>query len=214
MVYTFYCCCCLVAKLCPTLLQTHGSSIIRFPRQEHWSGLPFPSPQDLPYPGTELACPVLQVDSLPLSHQASPLLPAICHRYYLNVPTSLCFQWLSSQASWSNVGSDSLYSPVSPDLRVTLYLVISLSDVRTQLCPTLWDTAHETPWAIAHQGPLSTEFSRQEYWSGLPFPSPGESFQTRDQTRGSCVSDRWKKMLVFVFFIFFSCRCKLQLPRC
>ena len=33
-----------------------------------------------------------------------------------------------------------------------------------------------TPWTIAHQAPLSTEFSRQEYWSGLPFPSPGDFF--------------------------------------
>ena len=31
-----------------------------------------------------------------------------------------------------------------------------------------------TPWTIAHLGPPSMEFSRQEYWSGLPFPSPGE----------------------------------------
>ena len=31
-----------------------------------------------------------------------------------------------------------------------------------------------TPWTIAHQTPLSVEFSRQEYWSGLPFPSPGD----------------------------------------
>ena len=30
-----------------------------------------------------------------------------------------------------------------------------------------------TPWAIAHQAPLSMEFSRQEYWSERPFPSPG-----------------------------------------
>ena len=30
-----------------------------------------------------------------------------------------------------------------------------------------------TPWTVAHQAPLSTEFSRQEYWSGLPFLSPG-----------------------------------------
>ena len=28
------------------------------------------------------------------------------------------------------------------------------------------------PWTAAHQAPLSKEFSRQEYWSGLPFPSP------------------------------------------
>ena len=31
-----------------------------------------------------------------------------------------------------------------------------------------------TPWTIAHQAPPSMEFSRQEYWSELPFPSPGD----------------------------------------
>ena len=30
-----------------------------------------------------------------------------------------------------------------------------------------------TPWTVAHQAPLSRGFSRQEYWSGLPLPSPG-----------------------------------------
>ena len=35
-----------------------------------------------------------------------------------------------------------------------------------QSCPTL-----ETPWAVAHQAPLSKGFSRQEYWSALPFIS-------------------------------------------
>ena len=30
----------------------------------------------------------------------------------------------------------------------------------------------ETPWTVAHQAPPSMGFSRQEYWSGLPFPSP------------------------------------------
>ena len=29
------------------------------------------------------------------------------------------------------------------------------------------------PWTVAHQAPQSMGFSRQEYWSGLPFPSPG-----------------------------------------
>ena len=38
-----------------------------------------------------------------------------------------------------------------------------------QSCPTLCDL-----WTAAHQAPLSIEFSRQEYWSGLPFPSPGD----------------------------------------
>ena len=31
-----------------------------------------------------------------------------------------------------------------------------------------------TPWTVAHQTPLSTGYSRQEYWSGLPFPTSGE----------------------------------------
>ena len=35
-----------------------------------------------------------------------------------------------------------------------------------QSCPT--------PWTVARQAPLSMGFSRQEYWSGLPFPSPGD----------------------------------------
>ena len=30
------------------------------------------------------------------------------------------------------------------------------------------------PWTVAYQAPQSAEFSRQEYWSGLPFPSPGD----------------------------------------
>ena len=31
-----------------------------------------------------------------------------------------------------------------------------------------------TPWAIADQGPMSMGFSRQEYWSGMPCPPPGD----------------------------------------
>ena len=44
-----------------------------------------------------------------------------------------------------------------------------LTDEVAQSCPTLCD-----PWTVAYQVPLSMEFSRQEYWSGLPFPSPGD----------------------------------------
>ena len=39
----------------------------------------------------------------------------------------------------------------------------------TKSCLTL-----VTPWTVAHQAPLSMAFSRKEYWSGLPFPSPGD----------------------------------------
>ena len=31
-----------------------------------------------------------------------------------------------------------------------------------------------TLWTVAHQAPLPMEFSKQEYWSGLPFPTPGD----------------------------------------
>ena len=31
-----------------------------------------------------------------------------------------------------------------------------------------------TPWTVAHQAPMSMGFSKQEYWSGLPFPPPGD----------------------------------------
>ena len=39
-------------------------------------------------------------------------------------------------------------------------------------CSVVSDSA--TPWTVTHQAPLSMEFSRQEYRSGLPFPSPGD----------------------------------------
>ena len=53
-----------------------------------------------------------------------------------------------------------------------------LSHVR--LLATPWSVAHQaplsmglvTPWSVAHQAPLSMGFSRQEYWSGVPLPSP------------------------------------------
>ena len=31
-----------------------------------------------------------------------------------------------------------------------------------------------SPWTVAHKAPLSVEFSRQEYWGGVPFPTPGD----------------------------------------
>ena len=42
--------------------------------------------------------------------------------------------------------------------------------LEAQSCPTLF----ETPWTVAFQAPLSMGSTRQEYWSGLPFPSPGD----------------------------------------
>ena len=83
-----------------------------FSRQEYWSGLPFPFPEDLPNPGIEPGSPALQVDSLP---------------------------------TWA----------------IRKVKVKSLSHVRLFV----------TPWTVAYHTPPSMGFSRQEYRSGLPFPS-------------------------------------------
>ena len=60
----------LFPKSCPTLVipwteARQAPLSMGFPRQEYWSGVPFPSPGDLPNPGTEPRCPALQADSLP-----------------------------------------------------------------------------------------------------------------------------------------------------
>ena len=43
------------------------------------------------------------------------------------------------------------------------------------------------PWTVAHQAPPYKEFSRQEYWSGLPFPSPGDLPYPRIEPRSSAL---------------------------
>ena len=60
-----------------------------------------------------------------------------------------------------------LLDPPGPEIMEPAYN----SEVRkvTQSCLTLGD-----PWTVAYQAPLSMGFSRREYWSGLPFPSPGD----------------------------------------
>ena len=65
--------CCVVTKSCPTLCNPMdcslpGPFVHDFLRQEYWSGLPFPSPGDLPNPGIDPKSPAMQADSLPLSH--------------------------------------------------------------------------------------------------------------------------------------------------
>ena len=52
----------------------------------------------------------------------------------------------------------------------TLLILISESEVKS----LSRDQLFATPWTVAYQDPQSMGFSRQEYWSGLPFPSPGD----------------------------------------
>ena len=48
-----------------------------------------------------------------------------------------------------------------------------------------------TQWTVARQAPLPMGFSRQAYWSGLPFPSPEGIFQPRNWTQVSCIVGRF-----------------------
>ena len=56
----------------------------------------------------------------------------------------------------------------------------------TKSCPTL-----VTPWTVACQAPLSIGFSRQKYWSRLPFSSPGDLPDPGIEFRSSCTAGRF-----------------------
>ena len=73
-----------------------------------------------------------------------------------------------------------------------------------QSCPTFCD-----PMDCSLQAPLSMEFSRQEYWSGLPFPSPGDlrdpGIKLRNRTQVSHIAGRfftvWATRKAHVFLL-------------
>ena len=73
------------------------------------------------------------------------------------------------QTHISFIGRQILYhteQPGFPDLYMHIYCAVPC-------CAHLYLTL-ATPWTVAHHTPLSMEFPRQEYWSGLPFPSSGD----------------------------------------
>ena len=55
--------------------------------------------------------------------------------------------------------------------KMNIIVVTNLWALNACVLSCVWLFA--TTWTVAHKAPLSMEFSRQEYWSGLPFPSPG-----------------------------------------
>ena len=57
------------------------------------------------------------------------------------------------------------------------------SGLVTKSCPSL-----VTPWIVASHTPLSVGFPRQEYWSGLPFPFPGDFPDPGIKPRFSCIA--------------------------
>ena len=66
-------------------------------------------------------------------------------------------------------------------------------DVGTRMCAKSLQSCVQlfvTPWTVAHRAPLSMGFSRQEYWSGLPCPPPG-NLSDAGSKPASLVSPAW-----------------------
>ena len=85
----------------------------------------------------------------------------------------------SAQSAWAALTSQAhLCSWNQANFRwIILSTSIHLADL-TIYIPQKWSRSvvskSATPWTVAYRAPLSVEFSRQEYWSGLPFPSLGD----------------------------------------
>ena len=67
----------------PWTVAYHAPPSMGFFRQEYWSGLPFPSPEDLPDPGIEPGSPALQTDALPSEPLGKPY--ATVHVKFYNI---------------------------------------------------------------------------------------------------------------------------------
>ena len=161
--------------LCATLwtVACQAPLSMGFSRQEYWSGLRFPSPGDLPEPGIKPGSPASQVDSLLLSHEGSlpnPAAAAAAAKSLQSYPT------LCDPIDGSPPGSP---VPEILQARTLEWVAISFSNAwkwknkvkslsHVQLLATLW--------TAPHQAPPSMGFSRQEYWSGVPSPSPPKSW--------------------------------------
>ena len=133
-----------------------------FSRQDYCSGLPFPPPGEFPNPGIE-----------PMSLMSSALAAAAAKSLQ-------SFLTLCDPIDGSPPGSP---VPGILQARTLEWVAISFSNawkwkVKGKLLSYVWLLA--TPWTAAHQAPLPMGFSRQEYWSGVPLPSPsalaGRSF--------------------------------------
>ena len=69
-----------------------------------------------------------------------------------------------------DIYSEPLRKPNLVYIYICVYVcVCEYGGLVAKLCPTL-----VAPWTVAFQAPLSVGFCRQDYWSGLPFPSPGD----------------------------------------
>ena len=143
-----------------------GSSVHGILQQEYWSGYPFPPPRDLPDPGIKPTPPALQADSFLPGKALYPHAAATAAKSLQSCPT-LC----------DSIDSSPPGSPVPGILQVRTpeWVAIAFSnawkwEVKVKSLSRVRLLA--TPWTAAHQAPPSMGFSRQKFWSGVPWPSP------------------------------------------
>ena len=97
------------------------------------------------------------------------------------------YDWVQSGIIQRQVNSISIYSPflggpgvgLSSHPLITKWVSFAGNQPLSLGCVCVCELLNSvqlfaTPWMVARQAPLSMEFSRQEYWSRLPFPSPGD----------------------------------------
>ena len=143
-----------------------------FPRQEYWSGSPFPSPGDLLDPGIESTSLVFAGR---VSTPELPGKPEIQDSHIQNHTAAKSLQSCLTLCDPTDGSPPGSSVPGILQAGIPEWVAVSFSNawkwkVKVKLLSRVWLLA--TPWTVAYQAPLSMGFSRQEYWSGLPFPSP------------------------------------------
>ena len=133
-------------------------------RPEQWSGLPFPSPGDLLDPGIEPVSPALQVNSFPTELGEKPYTQRIFSLRIKFICHSVTFTHSHVVYSTYIYVTHKEIHMYTNRIAFTVLLLLLSQFSCVRLCATLR--------TAAHLAPLSMGFSRQEHWSGLPFPSP------------------------------------------
>ena len=132
-----------------------------FFKQEYWSELPFPSLGDFPGPGMK---------------PMSPASPSFAWFFTIEPPAAAAAKSLQSYLTLCDpVDGSPPGSPVPEILqaRTLEWVAISFSNAwKWKVKGKSLSRVFTTPWTAAHQAPPSMGFSRREYWSGVPSPSP------------------------------------------
>ena len=100
-------------------------------------------------------------------------LPTDCWPPWGSIPTSCIDGPHTDQRKQHAFQSTLVWKEVDP-LQKLLWKKARLSDPKSVCYSLSHVRLSATPWTVACQARLSMKFSRQEYWSGLPFPSPGD----------------------------------------